>query len=66
MLRRYGYPLRGAELRWLPSNTVEVTDGEQARLLLRLMDALEDLDDVQTVTANFEMTDELLERTYGT
>jgi YebC/PmpR family DNA-binding regulatory protein len=66
VLRRYGYPLRGAELRWLPSNTVEVTDGEQARLLLRLMDALEDLDDVQTVTANFEMTDELLERTYGT
>jgi transcriptional/translational regulatory protein YebC/TACO1 len=47
-------------LRWIPKTTVEVTDPDLARSLLKLMDALEDLDDVQNVTANFEMADELM------
>ncbi|MCC3433360.1 MAG: YebC/PmpR family DNA-binding transcriptional regulator, partial [Microcoleus sp. PH2017_04_SCI_O_A] len=46
--------------RWIPSNIVEIDNPEKARLLIKLMDALEDLDDVQSVTANFEMTDELM------
>ena len=46
--------------RWIPSNTLEIDSYEKARSLLKLMDALEDLDDVQSVTANFEMTDELM------
>ena len=53
-------PVIEAELRWIPGNTVEVTDPDLARSLLKLMDALEELDDVQNVTANFEMTDELM------
>ncbi|MDX2241085.1 MAG: YebC/PmpR family DNA-binding transcriptional regulator [Leptolyngbyaceae cyanobacterium bins.302] len=48
------------ETRWIPNNTIEVTDSDQARSLLKMMDAIEDLDDVQTVTANFEMADELM------
>ncbi len=48
------------ELRWVPSNTVEVSDPEQARSLLKLIDSLESLDDVQNVTANFEMADYLM------
>ncbi len=59
-LKEKGLPVREAELRWLPSNTVEVTDPDLARSLLKLMDALEDLDDVQNVTANFEMASELM------
>ncbi len=59
-LREKGYTINRVELRWLPNNTVEVNDSEQARFLMRLMDALEDLDDVQNVTANFDMTDELM------
>ena len=55
-----GFTVREAELRWIPGNTVEVTDPDLARSLLKLMDALEDLDDVQNVTANFEMADELM------
>jgi YebC/PmpR family DNA-binding regulatory protein len=55
-----GYAVSRVELRWIPSNTLEVTDPEQARSLLKLMDALEDLDDVQSVTANFEMSDDLM------
>lgn len=60
-LRDKGYRVGQVELRWFPNNTVEVTDSDQARSLLKLMDALEDLDDVQTVTANFEMSDQLME-----
>ena len=49
-----------AELRWIPTTTMEVMETEQARSLLKLMDALEESDDVQNVTANFEMGDELM------
>lgn len=59
-LKEKGLPVREAELRWIAGNTVEVTDPDLARSLLKLMDALEDLDDVQNVTANFEMADELM------
>ncbi len=54
------YNIVEAQLRWIPSNTIEVDDWEQARSLLKLMDALDELDDVQNVTANFDMADELL------
>jgi len=59
-LKDRGYRISATELRWLPNNRVEVTDTDQARSLLKLMDALEDLEDVQSVTANFEMADDLL------
>lgn len=55
-----GYTIDQAELRWIPENTLDVTDPDQARSLLKLMDALEDLDDVQNVTANFDMAEELM------
>ncbi len=59
-LKEKGFQVTDAELRWIPSNTVEVTDPDQARSLLKLIDALEGLDDVQNVTANFEMADQLM------
>lgn len=55
-----GYTIYQTELRWIPQNVIEVTDPDQARSLLKLMDALEDLDDVQNVTSNFDMADELV------
>lgn len=60
VLKQHGYSVQEAELRWVPTNSLEITDPDQARRVLKLMDALEDLDDVQTVTANFEMGDRLL------
>jgi transcriptional/translational regulatory protein YebC/TACO1 len=60
VLKAHNYQVQSAELRWIPSNTVLVDDGEQARLLLKLMDALDDLDDIQSVTANFDMADDLM------
>jgi YebC/PmpR family DNA-binding regulatory protein len=59
-LRDKGYPIGRVELRWIPGNTIDVSDPDQARSVLKLMDALEDLDDVQTVTANFEMSEDLM------
>ncbi|MBI4779858.1 MAG: YebC/PmpR family DNA-binding transcriptional regulator [Oscillatoriophycideae cyanobacterium NC_groundwater_1537_Pr4_S-0.65um_50_18] len=60
VLKEQGYSVAQAELRWIPNNSVEVTDPDQARSLLRLMDALEELDDVQSATANFEMSEDLM------
>ncbi|MBE9039060.1 YebC/PmpR family DNA-binding transcriptional regulator [aff. Roholtiella sp. LEGE 12411] len=59
-LKDKSFKVTDAELRWIPSNHVEVTDSDQARSLFKLIDTLESLDDVQNVTANFEMADELM------
>jgi YebC/PmpR family DNA-binding regulatory protein len=59
-LKQQGYPVQTVETRWIPSNAVTVQDPDQARYLLRLIDALESLDDVQTVSANFDMADDLM------
>jgi YebC/PmpR family DNA-binding regulatory protein len=60
-LKNAGFVVDDMELRWIPSNSVEVSDVEQARSLLKLIDTLESLDDVQNVTANFEMADQLMQ-----
>lgn len=44
--------------RWIPNNIIEISDPHQVKYLLRLIDALESLDDVQNVTANFEFVDD--------
>ena len=60
VLTAQGFAVIQSETRWIPSNTVEMDNPEKVRSLLKLMDALEDLDDVQSVTANFEMAEELM------
>ncbi|MEQ8958012.1 MAG: YebC/PmpR family DNA-binding transcriptional regulator, partial [Coleofasciculus sp. C2-GNP5-27] len=62
-LQDQGFSVGDAELRWIPGNSVEITDPDVARSLLKLMDALDELDDVQNVTANFEMADDLVSLT---
>jgi YebC/PmpR family DNA-binding regulatory protein len=57
---RFGEP-RSARILWRPKSGVPV-DEEAGQKLLRMIDALEDSDDVQDVYANFEIADELLER----
>ncbi len=46
---------------WRPQNTIDV-DGDKAATLMKLIDALEDNDDVQNVYSNFEISDEEMER----
>ncbi|ACK66063.1 protein of unknown function DUF28 [Rippkaea orientalis PCC 8801] len=59
-LKEKQFNVTEAELRWIPNNRMDVNDPEQARSLLKLIDALESLDDVQNVTANFEIAEELM------
>ncbi|NJM71787.1 MAG: YebC/PmpR family DNA-binding transcriptional regulator [Scytonema sp. RU_4_4] len=59
-LKEKGFKVTDAELRWISSNSVEVTEPDQARSLLKLIDTLEGLDDVQNVTANFDMSEQLM------
>jgi YebC/PmpR family DNA-binding regulatory protein len=51
----------GAKLAWRPSTEVEVR-GDDAANLMKLIDALEDDDDIQTVWGNYDVPDEELER----
>lgn len=57
--------LDSAELTMIPKNVVEVADEAVARRLLRLMDALEDNEDVQGAYANFDIPEHLLELVAG-
>ena len=50
-----------ANLSMVPQNTVEVTDEKIGKSLMKLMDSLEDHDDVQNVYANFDIDDDLME-----
>lgn len=47
---------------YVPKDVVKLQDPDRARQMLKLMDVLEDLDDVQNVHANFEIDDRLMEQ----
>jgi YebC/PmpR family DNA-binding regulatory protein len=50
-----------AEVTLLPTSTISLDNESDAKKVLRLIDALEDLDDVQNVYANFDIPDDILE-----
>ena len=52
---------RSAALEWKPQSTIPL-EAEDAEKILNLMEALEDCDDVRTVSANFDISDELMEK----
>jgi YebC/PmpR family DNA-binding regulatory protein len=56
-----GFTVDSAELTMAPKTTIEVADESQAKKILRLIDALEDNDDVQEVYANFDIPERVLE-----
>ncbi|HTS87936.1 MAG TPA: YebC/PmpR family DNA-binding transcriptional regulator [Gemmatimonadales bacterium] len=53
-LRARGFQIESAEIAMVPKTTVKV-EGKQAEQMLRLMEALEDLDDVSKVSSNFDI-----------
>ena len=61
LAERFGDP-REARLTWKPQNTVPVQEESAAEGLLKLLDVLDDNDDVQQVAANFEIADDLMDR----
>ncbi len=61
VLEQARYALTSAEITMAPKSTVPL-EGKEAQQVLRLMDALEDHDDVQHVYANFDIPDEVLQQ----
>ncbi len=59
-LAQAGYKVLSAEASMAPSTTVEITNQETGKLVLKLVDSLENHDDVQSVHANFEMNQDWL------
>jgi YebC/PmpR family DNA-binding regulatory protein len=57
-----GITLVDASISMIPQNTVDVSEEKVARGLLKLMESLEDHDDVQNVYANFDIDDQLMEQ----
>jgi YebC/PmpR family DNA-binding regulatory protein len=64
VLEGAGVPLASAELSMVPQATVRV-EGGQARQVLNLIEALDDLEDVQAVHSNFDVPDEVLAEVTG-
>jgi len=60
-LKQAGYAFQSAEIRKIPRTYVKL-NGEDARKVLKLVEMLEDLDDVQRVSANFDIPDEILQQ----
>ena len=60
-LEAAGVVTQSAESTMVSSTTIEVTDKDDARQILRIMDSLEDNDDVQDVYANFDISESLME-----
>jgi YebC/PmpR family DNA-binding regulatory protein len=64
-LQDAGFRVEESGAPFVPSTTVPVADVGEARKVLRLLDALDENDDVQDVYANFDISDEVLEEVGG-
>jgi YebC/PmpR family DNA-binding regulatory protein len=60
-----GFPVDSADSAMLPKTTVEIADEATARKVMKLIDVLEDNDDVQEVYANFDIPEQVLEAVAG-
>lgn len=60
-LTEAGIAFASAEVTMLPKSTVKIEDSKEASQILRLLDALDDNDDVQQAYANFDIPDELMQ-----
>jgi YebC/PmpR family DNA-binding regulatory protein len=56
-----GIAIESADTTMLPQNTIALDSSDAAKSVLRVIDALEDLDDVQDVYANFDIPDDILQ-----
>jgi YebC/PmpR family DNA-binding regulatory protein len=64
-LEEGGMPVTSVDLVMLPSSTVELDEASKAKSVLRVIDALEEHDDVQNVYANFDIPDDVLQSVYA-
>jgi transcriptional/translational regulatory protein YebC/TACO1 len=64
-LNEAGIEFISAEMTRIPQTTVRVEDSKEAARVFKLMDSLEDLDDVQQAYANFDIPDEIIQELAG-
>ena len=64
-LEEAGYPIESAQPMMVPKTTIAIEDESTAKKIVRLMDALEENDDVQDVHANFDIPERVLEAVAG-
>ncbi len=64
-LESAGFQIDSADSTMVSSTSIEVSDTDTAKKILRIMEALEDNDDVQDVYANFDISDDLMEAVAG-
>ena len=60
-LETASFPIIEAEVRRIPQNTVKL-DAKTAESFMKLLDALEELDDIQKISANFDIDDDVMEQ----
>ena len=60
-LSENGIKIESAEITFIPQTTIHL-EGKQAEQMLKLMDALDDNDDIQNVYANFDIDEEVMEK----
>jgi transcriptional/translational regulatory protein YebC/TACO1 len=60
-LRGLGWTVTSWEHRWIAQTPCPVTDADTLRACLRMLDVLEDLDDVRSVTSNLEAEEALMD-----
>lgn len=61
-LEAEGFKSISAELSRIPTNSIEITDVKTATSVMRMVERLEELDDVQNVYANFEISDDIAQQ----
>jgi YebC/PmpR family DNA-binding regulatory protein len=64
-LAEAGITVTSADLTMLPSTSIALADASSAKSVLRVIDALEEHDDVQNVYANFDIPDDVLQAVYA-
>ena len=64
-LEAAGFTVESADTPMFSENLVPVTSVEDARKVLRIMEAMEDNDDVQDVYSNFDIADDVMEAAAG-
>jgi transcriptional/translational regulatory protein YebC/TACO1 len=64
-LEEAGIKVESSDLTMIASTSIELEDEASARQVLRVVDALEDHDDVQGVYANFDIPENILDMVMG-
>ena len=64
-MQKAGISPDSSELAYIPDNLVPVTEEDLARKVLKLIDALEDLEDVKSVHGNYDIEHSLLQQIIG-